>query len=127
MLLNCCTQYINKYGEFGSDHRTGKGQYSFQFQRKVMPKDVQTTTQLHLSHTVAKQYSKLSKLGFNSIGPEDIQMFKDGFRKARGTRDQIDNIHWTIEKTRKFHKVTTSASSIVLKLFTVDYNTLETS
>ena len=35
-------------------HKTGKGQFSFQYQRKAMPKNVQTTTQLPLSHTVAK-------------------------------------------------------------------------
>ena len=27
-----------------------------------------------------------------------------GFRKGRGTRDQIANIHWIIEKVREFHK-----------------------
>ena len=27
-----------------------------------------------------------------------------GFRKGRGTRDQIANIHWTIEKAREFQK-----------------------
>ena len=37
-----------------SGHRTGKGQFSFQSQRKAMPKNVQMTTQLHSSHTVAK-------------------------------------------------------------------------
>ena len=35
-------------------HRTGKGQFSFQSQRKAMPKDAQTTTQLHSSHTLVK-------------------------------------------------------------------------
>ena len=34
--------------------RTGKGQFSFQSQRKAMPKNVQTTAQSHLSHTLAK-------------------------------------------------------------------------
>ena len=34
--------------------RTGKGQFSFQSQRKAMPKNAQTTTQLHLSHMLAK-------------------------------------------------------------------------
>ena len=33
------------------DHMTGKGQLSFQFQRKAMPKNVQSTTKLHSSHT----------------------------------------------------------------------------
>ena len=48
-----------------SGHRTGKGQFSLQSQRKAMPKNVQTSAQLHSSHTVAKQCSKFSKLGFN--------------------------------------------------------------
>ena len=35
-------------------HRTGKDQFSFQSQRRAMPKNVQTTSQLHSSHTLAK-------------------------------------------------------------------------
>ena len=35
-------------------HRTGKGQFSFQSQRKAMPKNDQTATQLHSSHMLAK-------------------------------------------------------------------------
>ena len=33
-----------------------------------------------------------------------------GFRKGRGTRDQIANIWWIIEKAREFQKTSTSAS-----------------
>ena len=33
-----------------------------------------------------------------------------GFRKGRGTRDQIANIHWIIGKTKEFQKTSTSAS-----------------
>ena len=33
--------------------------------------------------------------------PPDVQA---GFRKDKGTRDQIANIHWIIEKAREFHK-----------------------
>ena len=35
-------------------HRTGKGQFSFQSQRKAMSKNAQTTTQLHSSHMLVK-------------------------------------------------------------------------
>ena len=35
-------------------HSTGKGQFSFQCQRKAMLKNVQTTAQLHSSHMLAK-------------------------------------------------------------------------
>ena len=54
MLCKCCTQYASKFGKFCSGHMTGKGQFSFQSQRKAMPKSVQTITQLHSSHTPAK-------------------------------------------------------------------------
>ena len=43
-----------QFGELSSGHRTGKGQFSFQSQRKAMPKNVQTTAQLHSSHTLLK-------------------------------------------------------------------------
>ena len=54
MLLKCCTQYASKFGKLSRGHKTGKGQFSFQSQRKAMPKNTQTTAQLHSSHTLAK-------------------------------------------------------------------------
>ena len=42
------------FGKLSSGHRTGKGQFSFQSQRKAMPKNAQTTAQLHSSHTLVK-------------------------------------------------------------------------
>ena len=70
-----------------------------------MTKNAQTTTQLHSwSLTLAKYCSQFSKPGFNSIRPVNFQMFKTGFRKGRGTRDQIANIQWIIKKAREFQK-----------------------
>jgi len=43
-----------QFGKDSSGHRSGKGQFSFQSQRKAMPKKAQTTTQLHSSHTLVK-------------------------------------------------------------------------
>ena len=54
MLWKWCTQYASKFGKLSSGHRTGKGQFSFQSQRKAMPKNTQTTTQLHSSHMLVK-------------------------------------------------------------------------
>ena len=54
MLLKCCIQYASKFGKLSSGHRTGNGQFSFQSQRNRRPKNVQTTTQLHSSHTLPK-------------------------------------------------------------------------
>ena len=44
----------SKSGKLSSGHRTGKGQFSFQSQRKAIPKNAQTTAQLHSSHTLVK-------------------------------------------------------------------------
>ena len=44
----------SKFGKLSSGHRTGKGQFSLQSQRKAMPKTDQTTAQLHSSHTLAE-------------------------------------------------------------------------
>ena len=41
-------------GKFSSGHSTGKGQFSFQSQRKAIPKNAQTTPQLYSSHTLVK-------------------------------------------------------------------------
>ena len=44
----------SKFGKLSSGHRTEKGQFSFQSQRKAMPKNAQTTAQLHSSHMLVK-------------------------------------------------------------------------
>ena len=52
--VKCYTQYVSKFGKLNSDHSTEKCQFSFQSQRKTMPKNVQTTAQLHSSHMLVK-------------------------------------------------------------------------
>ena len=68
-------------------HRTGKGQFSFQSQRKAMPKNAQTTT--HASKVMLKILRAKLQQYVNCELP-DVQA---GFGKGRGTRDQITNIH----------------------------------
>ena len=50
MLHSIC----HKFGKLSSGHRTRKGQFSFQSQRKAMAKNAQITTLLHSSHTLVK-------------------------------------------------------------------------
>ena len=76
MLWKCCTQYASKFGKLSSGHRTGKGQFSFQYQRKAMPENAQTTAQLHSSHTLVKECSKFSKPGYNNTWTVNFQIFK---------------------------------------------------
>ena len=55
-------------------------------------------------HMLAKQCSKSFKLGFNSVWTWELPDVQAGFRKGRGTRDQIANICWIIEKAKEFQK-----------------------
>ena len=130
MLWKSCTQYVSKFGKLNRGHRTGKGQFSFQSQRKAMPKNIQTTTQLHSSHMLTKECSKFSKLVFNSTWTKNLKMFKM-FKmdlKGRGTGDQITNIHWIIEKAREFQKNIYFCFIDYAKAFDyVDHNKLENS
>ena len=50
VLHSICPQF----GKLSSGRRTGKGQFSFESQRETMPKNAQTTAQLHSSHTLVK-------------------------------------------------------------------------
>ena len=52
---------------------------------------------------------------------QELPDVQAGFRKGRGTRDQIANIHWIIETAREFQKKkkSTSASLTLLKPLTV--------
>ena len=99
MLLKWCTQYFSKFGKLNSGHRTGKGQFSFQYQGRVMPKNVQTLTS-HASKVILKILQAELQQYMNQELP-DVQA---GFRKGRGTREQIYNIHWIVEKAREFQK-----------------------
>ena len=49
----------------------------------------------------------------------DIPDVQAGFRKGRGTRDQISSIHWIIQKAREFQKNSTCAWLTMLKPLTV--------
>ena len=105
MLWRCCTQYVSKFGKLSSGHRTSKGQFSFQSQRKAMPKNVQTTTQLHSSHTLVNSHMlKILQARLQQYLNCELPDIQAGFKKGRGTKDKIANIRWIIEKAREFQK-----------------------
>ena len=52
--VKCYTQYATKFGKLSSVHRAGKHQFSFQSQRRAMPKNVKTIIQLYLFHMLAR-------------------------------------------------------------------------
>ena len=120
MLLKCCTQYASKFWKLSSGYRTGKSQSSFQSQTRAMPKNVQTTAQLHSFHMLARSCSKSSKLGFNNTWTEKFQMFKLDLEKVEENQTSNINICWITEKAREFQKnIWNSASLTTLKPLTV--------
>ena len=93
MLLKCYTQYANEFGKLSSGHRTGKGQFSFQSQRKAMPKNAQTTTTVALISHASKVMLEILQGRLQQYVNHELPDVQAGFRKGRGTRDQIANIH----------------------------------
>ena len=93
MLHSICQQIW----KLSSGHRTGKGQFSFQSLRKAIPKNAQTTTQLHSSHA-SEVMLKILQARFQQYVNRELPDVQTGFRKGRGTRDQIANIRWIIKK-----------------------------
>ena len=91
--------FVSKSGKLSSGHRTWKGQFSFQSQRKAMPKNAQTTAQLFISHA-SKVMLKILQVRLQQYVNCELLGVQAGFRKGRGTRDQIANIRWIMEKRR---------------------------
>ena len=104
--------------ENSSDRRTGNGQFSFQSQRRAMPKNVQTTTQFHSFHMLAIML-KILQARIQQYMNRELPEVQAGFRKGRGTRDQIASIHWITEKQRNYRKTSPSASLTTLKPLTM--------
>ena len=69
-----------------------------------MPKNAQTTTQLHSSHMLVKTMLKILQTRLQQYVNRELPDVQVGFGKGRGTRDQIANIHWIIRKAREFQK-----------------------
>ena len=69
-----------------------------------MQKNAQTTAQLQSSHVLVKVMLKILQARLQQYVNRELPDVQVGFRKGRGTRDQIANIHWIMEKAREFQK-----------------------
>ena len=68
-----------------------------------MPKNAQTTAQLHSSHA-SKVMLKILQARLQQYMNCELPDVEADFRKGRGTRDQIASIRWIMEKAREFQK-----------------------
>ena len=100
MLLKCCTQYVSKFGKLSSGHRTGKGEFSFQSQRKGNAKECSNYhTVVFIAHA-SEVMLKILQASLQQYVNQELPDVQAGFRKGRGrgTRDQIANINCLLEK-----------------------------
>ena len=131
MLLKCYTQYVSKFGKLSSGHRTGKGQLSFQSQRKAMPKNAQTTAQFHSSHMLTKVMLKILQARlpqyvnfqmfqmFSNFQYENFQMFKLNLEKAEEPEIKLPTSIGSSKKQVISRKTSISVSMTMQKPLTV--------
>ena len=75
-------------------------------------------TTARISHT-SKVMLKILQARLQQYVNRELLNVQTGFRKGRGTREQIANIQWIIEKAREFQKISTSALLTMPKPLTV--------
>ena len=119
MLLKCCTQYASKFG---------KQQWPQDWNRSVfilIPKkgnaeECPNYSTIALISHASKVMLKILKVRLQQYMNSRLSDVQAGFRKGRGTRDQIANICWIIEEARESSRKTSiSALLIIPKALTV--------
>ena len=99
MLLKCCSQYASKFGKLSSGHRTGKGVF-IPIPKKGNAKECSSYHTIALISHARKVMLKILQARLQQYVNCELPDVQAGFRKGKGTRDQIANIAWIIKKTR---------------------------
>ena len=90
------------FGKLSRGHRTGKSQFSSQSQRKGNAKEYSNYHTIALISHASKVMLKILQARLQQYVNCELPDVQTGFRKGRGTRDQIANIFWIIEKASEF-------------------------
>ena len=124
MLSKCCTQYTRKFGKLSSGHRTGKGSVFVPNPMKCNAKECSNYSTIALILHASKVKFKILQATLQQYVNHEPPNVQAGFRKDRGTRDQIANICWTIKKP-EFQKIIYFCFIDYVKAFDcVDHNKL---
>ena len=118
MLWKCYTQYASKFGKLKKGHRTGKGKFPFQSQRKAISKNAQITTQLHSFHTLSNVQNYPNEA--STTWTMNFQMFKPDLEKAEEPEINCLHLldHW--KKQESSRKPSTIALLTMQKSLTVE-------
>jgi len=114
VLFKCCTQYSSKFGKLSSGHRTGIGQFSFQSQRRAMPKNVQNYCIIALiSHT--SKVLKILQARLQQYLNLELSDEQVGFRKAEEPEINLPTSIELQKQHKNSRKTSTSASLTIVK------------
>ena len=104
LLWKCCTQYVSKFGKLSSGRRTGKRSVFIPIPKKGNAKECSKYRPIAFISHASKVILKILQGRFLQYMNHELPDVQAGFRKGRGTRDQIANIHQIIKKAREFQK-----------------------
>ena len=103
MLWKCCTQYASKFGNQQCP-QDWKRSVFIPIPKKGNDKECSNYRTIALISHASKVMLKILQATLQQYVNRELPDVQAGFRKGRGTRDQIANIHWIIEKAREFQK-----------------------
>ena len=125
MLWKCCTQYVSKFGKLSSGHKDWKRPVFISIPKKGSTKECSDFFTIALISHTSKIMLKILQARLQQYVNWELPDAQATFRKGRGTRDQIANICWIIEKAREFQKNIYFCFIDYAKAFDcVDYNKL---
>ena len=101
MLWKCCAQYASKFGKLSSGHRTGRGRFSFQSQRRATSKKCSNYCTIALILHASKVMLKILQARLQQYVNCELPDVQAGFKKGRGIRDRIAYIRWIINKSKR--------------------------
>ena len=104
MLWKCCTQYAGKFGKLSNGHRTGKRYIFISIPKKINAKECSNYQTVALMSHVSKLMLQILQPRLQQYMGHELPDVQAGFRKGRGTRDQIAIISWFTKKGREFQK-----------------------
>ena len=98
-----CTPYASKFGKLSSGHRLKRSLF-IAIPKKGNAKECLNYYTIALISHASKVMPKILQSRLQWYVNQKLSDIQAGFRKVRGTRDQIVNIHWIIKKAREFQK-----------------------
>ena len=118
MLWKCCTQNASKFGNLSSGHGLEMSVFT-PIPKKGNAKECSNYCTIALISHSSKVIFKILQARLQQYVNRELPDVQAGFRKGRGTRDQMANICWIIEKARVPEKTSISALLTMAKPLTV--------